>query len=57
LNTVEIAYRRKLWYLVGKRTLAALFIIAGVSHFVAADFFLKITPRYLQYPSIEGDQP
>jgi uncharacterized membrane protein len=47
LNTVEIANRRKLWYLTGERVLAALFIIAGVSHFVATGFFLKIMPPYL----------
>ena len=49
MNTVEIANRRKLWYLVGKRLFAALFIIAGVSHFVATDFFLKIMPPYLPF--------
>src|SRR5271166_2206304 len=49
LNTVEIANRRKLWYLVGKRTFAALFVIAGVGHFVATDFFLKIMPPYLPF--------
>ena len=47
MNTVEIADRRTLWYLVGKRTFAALFIIAGIGHFVATDFFLKIMPPYL----------
>lgn len=49
MNTVEIANRRKLWYLVGKRTFAALFITAGVGHFVATDFFLKIMPPYLPF--------
>ena len=49
MNTIEIANRRKLWYLVGKRVFAALFIIAGVSHFVAVDFFLKIMPPYLPF--------
>jgi len=49
LNIAGIADRRKLWYLVGKRTLAAVFIIAGVGHFVATDFFLKIMPPYLPF--------
>jgi uncharacterized membrane protein len=47
LNTVEIAGRRTLWYMVGKQSFAALFIIAGISHFVATDFFLKVMPPYL----------
>ena len=49
MNTVEIANRRKLWYLVGKRVFAALFVIAGVSHFLATDIFLKIMPPYLPF--------
>jgi uncharacterized membrane protein len=49
LNTAGIEDRRKPWYLVGKRVFAALFIIAGVSHFVATDFFLKIMPPYLPF--------
>ena len=49
MNTAGIANRRKLWYLVGKRTFAALFITAGVGHFVATDFFLKIMPPYLPF--------
>ena len=49
MNIAGIADRRKLWYLVGKRTLVALFIIAGVSHFVATHFFLKIMPPYLPF--------
>jgi uncharacterized membrane protein len=49
LNTVEIANRRKLWYLIGKLTLGVLLIIAGVSHFVATDLFLKIMPPYLPF--------
>ena len=47
MKTVGIADRRTFWYRVGKRTFAALFIVAGVSHFVATDFFLKIMPPYL----------
>jgi uncharacterized membrane protein len=49
LNTAGNVDRRKLWYLVGKRVFAALFIIAGVSHFVATDFYLKIVPPYLPF--------
>ena len=49
MNTVGIANRGRLWRLVGKRVFAALFIIAGVSHFVAVDFFLKIMPPYLPF--------
>jgi uncharacterized membrane protein len=49
LNTVGVANRRKLGHLVGKRVFAALFIIAGVGHFIATDFFLKIMPPYLPF--------
>ncbi|MGA2706464.1 MAG: MauE/DoxX family redox-associated membrane protein [Isosphaeraceae bacterium] len=49
MNTVGIVARRKLWYLIGKLTLGVLFIIAGVGHFVATDFFLKIMPPYLPF--------
>lgn len=49
MNTAGITDRRKPWYLVGKRVFAALFIIAGVGHFVATDFFLKIMPPYLPF--------
>ncbi len=45
--TVDIAKERKLWFIVGKATLATLFIVAGVGHFVATNFFLKIMPPYL----------
>jgi len=44
-----IADRGRLWHLVGKRAFAALFIIAGVGHFVATDFFLKVMPPYLPF--------
>ena len=47
MNTVEISNQRKLWFLVGKRVFAALFIIAGIGHLIATDFFLKIMPPYL----------
>ncbi len=49
LNSAGITDRRKLWYLVGKRAFASLFIIAGISHFVATGFFLKIMPPYLPF--------
>ena len=49
MNTVGVANRRKLGHLVGKRVFAALFIIAGVGHFIATDFFLKIMPPYLPF--------
>jgi hypothetical protein len=41
LNTAGIEDRGRLWRLVGKRAFAALFIIAGVGHFVATGFFLN----------------
>jgi uncharacterized membrane protein len=47
LNTVVIANQEKLWFLVGKRVFATLFIAAGIGHFVATDFYLKIMPPYL----------
>jgi len=47
LNASRLADRRTLWYLTGKVTFAILFISAGVGHFVATDFFLKIMPPYL----------
>ena len=34
---------------VGKWALAALFVIAGVGHFVATDFYLRIMPPYLPW--------
>ena len=49
MNTVEIANRRKLWYLFRKRVFAALFMIAGVGHFVATGFILKIMASYLHF--------
>jgi uncharacterized membrane protein len=47
LDTVKVANQRKLWFKVGKGVFAALFMIAGVLHFVATDFYLKIMPPYL----------
>ncbi|WP_435011763.1 DoxX family protein [Tundrisphaera lichenicola] len=36
--------------LAGKVLFASLFIAAGVGHFLATDFFLKVMPPYLPYP-------
>ncbi len=47
MNASGLADRRNLWYLAGKVTFATLFIIAGIGHFVATKFFLKIMPPYL----------
>jgi uncharacterized membrane protein len=47
LNASMLSDRRTLWYLAGKVTFAALFIIAGIGHFVATDFYLKIMPPYV----------
>lgn len=35
---------------ISKWTLAAFMITAGVMHFVADDFFLKVVPTYLPWP-------
>ena len=35
---------------VSKLALASMFVVAGVGHFVAADFFAKVVPPYLPYP-------
>ena len=32
-----------------KRGLAAVFLVAGVTHFTSTDFFLKIMPPYLPF--------
>ncbi len=40
---------RTLLYLVGKLLFAALFVAAGVGHFAATGFYLKIMPPYLPY--------
>jgi uncharacterized membrane protein len=47
LNASRLADRRTLWYVTGKVSFATLFISAGIGHFVATDFFLKIMPPYL----------
>lgn len=35
---------------VAKYLFAALFLIAGIGHFVQTDFYLRIMPPYLPYP-------
>jgi uncharacterized membrane protein len=35
--------------LVGRWTLAALFVVGGIGHFVATDVYMKIMPPYLPY--------
>lgn len=32
--------------------MALLYIVAGITHFVKPDFFLKIVPPYLGYPGV-----
>ena len=34
---------------IGKVVFAALFILGGIGHFVATDFYVKIMPPYLPY--------
>jgi uncharacterized membrane protein len=34
----------------GRALLAALFVVAGVSHFTSRDFFVSIVPPYLPWP-------
>jgi uncharacterized membrane protein len=38
---------RKTWILVGKCVFAALFVVGGVGHFVATEFYVKMMPPYL----------
>jgi len=49
VNTPGTEHRARVWSLVGKTVFASLFIIAGVGHFAATDFFLKIMPPYLPF--------
>jgi uncharacterized membrane protein len=35
--------------LVGKGVFATLFVVAGIGHFVATDFYLRIMPPYLPW--------
>ena len=39
--------RRSTWKPAGKCVFAAVFLAAGVSHFTATEFFLKIMPPYI----------
>lgn len=41
--------RRKTGKVPGRWALAALFVAAGIGHFVATDFYLKIMPPYLPW--------
>jgi uncharacterized membrane protein len=42
-----MAMRRKTWRLAGKLAFAALFVLGGLGHFVATDFYMKMMPPYL----------
>jgi uncharacterized membrane protein len=44
-----MANRRAVWVFAGKSVFAALFVLAGVGHFVAPDFYLRIMPPYLPW--------
>src|SRR4051812_15051262 len=35
------------WYVAGKWAFAALFVVAGIGHFVATDFYMKMMPSVL----------
>ena len=41
--------RRSTWKLLDKWAFAALFVAAGVGHFAATEFYLKIMPPYLPW--------
>lgn len=38
------------WRQVSRGLLAALFVVAGVGHFVARDFYVALIPPYLPWP-------
>ncbi len=44
-----MADREGPWKLAGKCVFAAVFVVAGVAHFAATDFFLKIMPPYIPF--------
>src|SRR5215210_6849864 len=44
-----MADRWEVLKLVGQWALAALFVVAGIGHFVATDFFMRIMPPYLPW--------
>jgi uncharacterized membrane protein len=41
--------RRMTWRVLAKWTFSALFVVAGISHFVSTDLFVKIMPPDLPY--------
>jgi uncharacterized membrane protein len=49
-ETPNKAGRGRPWNLAGKCLFAALFLIAGVGHFVSTQGFVKVVPPYLPYP-------
>jgi uncharacterized membrane protein len=44
-----MANRPGVWMLVGKSVFAALFILAGVVHFIVPKSYVRIMPPYLPY--------
>jgi uncharacterized membrane protein len=44
-----MADRWEVLRLVGKWVFATLFVVAGIGHFVATDFFMRIMPPYLPW--------
>lgn len=40
---------RNAWHYVGKAAFAAIFLIAGIAHFVSTDMFLKAMPPYVPW--------
>jgi len=40
---------KTVWKGVGKSVFSALFIVGGVAHFLATDYYIKIMPPYLPY--------
>src|SRR4051794_6328726 len=44
-----MADRREALRLVGKGVFATLFVLAGIGHFVATNFFMRIMPPYLPW--------
>jgi uncharacterized membrane protein len=44
-----MADREGPWKLAGKCVFAAVFVVAGIAHFAATGFFLKVMPPYIPY--------
>jgi uncharacterized membrane protein len=42
-----MADRWRTWKRIGRWLLAALFVVAGLGHFLRTDFFVKMMPSYL----------